>query len=671
MLVQLQHYIARRWPDHAPQDETQQQWLLTDLLGILILLPFCLVGGVWLLLVTDLALLATAWLPLVTILIFSLLLTHRPFHWIIDWEATSPNSASATLSSLAHLSAVLIFGVSAIWIYVITLVVLALTHWWNMRTLIHRVSVINNMLRNLGGYLLGCMLGLQLYAMLGGSHPPLAETLEALKAFVLIGSVVLMRWCWLALMVALPHWLGLRTFNPKALRRYMLFASSIALPDSFAVLMAIIYSQSGFAIYVVLLCGVLLVSQITYRLSQAVEERTQRSRELTQLEQLSLALLEAPPEVASLPSILKTHVPAMFRHEVIEIRLGSEMLLHTPVEAAPLPAEAWAWLQTQRQPQIFRIGQVPPWSKTPLASPLILVPLDLPETGGIALSLLQASSNDQSILPAIHSLATQIMAAVRQAELYSQAVARQRMAQELELAGQIQQSFLPRHLPTLPGWQLSATLRPARETSGDFYDLLTLPNGRLGLLIADVADKGTGAALIMALSRTLLRTYAQEYPERPDLVLNATNQRLIAETDGTMFITLFYAVLEPESGQLCYSNAGHNPPLLLRQNQPLPPERLMRTGIPLGVELEQHWSAKTITLEHGDRLILYTDGITEAQDNRTAMFGFEGLIETVSTCTSCSAATLAQTILAAVAAFVGDAPQSDDLTLVVVTRGPG
>ena len=146
------------------------------------------------------------------------------------------------------------------------------------------------------------------------------------------------------------------------------------------------------------------------------------------------------------------------------------------------------------------------------------------------------------------------------------AQAQQKVTQELAQAGRLQGSFLPIQPPNLPGWEIAVCLRPARSTSGDYYDFIELPNGSMGLVIADVADKGIGAALFMASTRTLLRAYTAEYDSQPDRALAAANHRITTDTHGGLFITLVYAILNPVTGELLYSNAGHNPPLLFHQS---------------------------------------------------------------------------------------------------------
>ena len=246
----------------------------------------------------------------------------------------------------------------------------------------------------------------------------------------------------------------------------------------------------------------------------------------------------------------------------------------------------------------------------------------------------------------------------------------QKVGQELALAWEIQASFLPNTLPDVPGWQLSATLEPARETAGDFYDFIPLPGGRLAILVADVADKGMGAALYMALSRTLIRTYADEYDTQPELVLHAVNRRILRDTQTDLFVTVFYGILDPASGTLTYSNAGHNPPYVLSAEDGSSVQALVRTGIPLGIFEDIPWERRDVQLAPGDMLVLYSDGIPEAQDRQGSFFGEERLLETVQASRGCSAQDVREVLLAQVRRFVGDAPQYDDITLMVLVREP-
>ena len=288
--------------------------------------------------------------------------------------------------------------------------------------------------------------------------------------------------------------------------------------------------------------------------------------------------------------------------------------------------------------------------------------------GGIHLTPDSDPDAAPNLLPAVQSLATQIASALESARVFAQELAHESVARELALAGQIQATFLPDNLPNVPGWQLIAMLKPARETSGDFYDVIPLPSGRLGILIADVADKGTGAALYMALSRTLIRTYAVEYDTQPELTLSAANRRILTDTRAGLFVTVFYGVLDPSSGELIYCNAGHNPPYLLSSRNGNAIQELDRTGVPLGILDDGTWQQGTAHLAPGDVLLLYTDGITEAQNAQEAFFDEERLREIVRASAGRSALDIQDGLIAQVDAFVGDAPQSDDITLMVVVR---
>jgi sigma-B regulation protein RsbU (phosphoserine phosphatase) len=246
--------------------------------------------------------------------------------------------------------------------------------------------------------------------------------------------------------------------------------------------------------------------------------------------------------------------------------------------------------------------------------------------------------------------------------------ANMRMERELALAGQVQASFLPREVVQTTGWEVVAALRPARQTSGDFYDIIPLPNGRLGLLIADVVDKGVGAALFMALSWILIRTYAVEHPTQPELVLSAVNQRVLAETDTGQFVTAFYGILDPATGTLTYCNAGHPPPFLFSAQQGDMAQPLSKTGMALGVIETETWGQAIAQLDPGDALVLYSDGVTDAENAQQASFGRERLKAKVRADRRRSAQEIQDALLTEIQAFVGEATQSDDIALMIVLR---
>ncbi len=248
--------------------------------------------------------------------------------------------------------------------------------------------------------------------------------------------------------------------------------------------------------------------------------------------------------------------------------------------------------------------------------------------------------------------------------------ANRKMARELALAGEVQASFLPSRLPEIPGWDLAVTLQPARETSGDFYDIWPFSDGKLGILIADVVDKGVGAALYMVLSWALIRTYAAEYPAQPELVLRSTNRSLVLDTTAEQFVSVFYGVLDPATGVLKYGNAGHCPPHVLRAGNGRALESLGRTGMLLGIIEDEEWGSSSAELAPGDGLVLYTDGITEATDAQDVLFGKERLLRTLGAPLGRSAREIQDSVLVALNDFVGDTIQADDMALMVLMRTP-
>ena len=262
-----------------------------------------------------------------------------------------------------------------------------------------------------------------------------------------------------------------------------------------------------------------------------------------------------------------------------------------------------------------------------------------------------------------------------QVETELQVQAARKVSQEMVRAGRIQSSFLPEVVPQPAGWQLAVRLEPALQTSGDFYDFIPLPDERLGIVVADVTDKGAGAALFMASCRTLIRTYAEIYPSQPEQVLAAVNRRLLLDTHAGLYITVFYGVLDPALGRLVYCNAGHNPPYLFRAPDGETVQSLPSTGMAIGIMPEARWTQREILLDLQDVLFLFTDGVTEAQDERQALYGEGRLLEAGRLALSAqdehrrAAATVLASVLADIHRFVGGAARSDDLTLMVIRRG--
>jgi len=245
------------------------------------------------------------------------------------------------------------------------------------------------------------------------------------------------------------------------------------------------------------------------------------------------------------------------------------------------------------------------------------------------------------------------------------------VTRELEMAGRIQKDILPEQVPEIPGWEISATLIPARETSGDFYDFIPLTEHKWGIVIADVIDKGMGAALFMALSSTLIRTYASRFPTLPALTLNAVSNRILKDTRGGMFVTAVYCVLEPLTGRVIFSNAGHPPGVLVHTNRVKDRVETMRpTGMALGVSEDASWKQKVYRLNPADILIFYTDGVTEAENEHGISFGEERIWDIVLPLVGSSAKTIQNQLVEEVLTFSKNTPHQDDIAIIVIRRLP-
>jgi ketosteroid isomerase-like protein len=244
---------------------------------------------------------------------------------------------------------------------------------------------------------------------------------------------------------------------------------------------------------------------------------------------------------------------------------------------------------------------------------------------------------------------------------------RARIEQELRVARRIQQASLPEEVPTLDRWEISPLYRPAREVGGDLYDFHLLSEGRLGVVIGDATGKGVPAALVMSTSCGMLQLAAQELDSSsPGEVLSRVNETLFARIPSSMFVTCFYAVLEPESATLRYANAGHNLPYLWHGGAA---EELRARGMPLGLMPGMHYEEKEIVLQEGDSALLYTDGLVEAHDPQREMFGFPRLQALIAE--HAEETSLGEYLLKELYSFVGEGwEQEDDITLLTLRRSP-
>jgi PAS domain S-box-containing protein len=241
---------------------------------------------------------------------------------------------------------------------------------------------------------------------------------------------------------------------------------------------------------------------------------------------------------------------------------------------------------------------------------------------------------------------------------------RERIEQELRVARLIQQTLLPKSLPELEGHKIAVYYQPAREVGGDFYDFLQLPDGRLGLIVGDVSGKGVPAAIVMAITRTMLR--AAYHLSSPGEILEQVNNNLFPDIPPNMFVTCLAVLLDTRTGRLQYANAGHDLPYVRRVDGV---SELRATGMPLGLMPGMSYEQKEITLKPGESVLLYSDGLVEAHSPRREMFGFprmQGLVGAHP-----GGATLIDSLLAELEQFTGEEwEQEDDITLLTLQRFP-
>jgi sigma-B regulation protein RsbU (phosphoserine phosphatase) len=262
----------------------------------------------------------------------------------------------------------------------------------------------------------------------------------------------------------------------------------------------------------------------------------------------------------------------------------------------------------------------------------------------------------------------EMAAAVKQGQ--EEAIERERLERELETAREIQEKLLPHEMPIVSGFEITGTSLPSQQVGGDYFDFLDIGEGQLGIAIADVSGKGIPAALLMANLQASLHAQVFQTGKVADVAYRINNL-LYRSTDAHMFVTFFYGILDKKRSIFTSTNAGHNQPLLFRADGRI--ERLSEGGLILGFQPDVHYDQQTVAIRPGEVIVLYTDGITEAGDPGSEMvagdlFGVERLVGIIQAKLNNSARVIQSAILEAIAEHTHNAPQYDDITLVVIKR---
>jgi serine phosphatase RsbU (regulator of sigma subunit) len=245
---------------------------------------------------------------------------------------------------------------------------------------------------------------------------------------------------------------------------------------------------------------------------------------------------------------------------------------------------------------------------------------------------------------------------------------RQRVEQELQVARRIQQASLPKEVPTLESWQITPYYQPARDVGGDFYDFFDLGESRIGVAVGDATGKGVPAAIAASASCSMLRAVARVLgPFSPGEVLSQVNETLSARIPQNMFVTCFYAILEPESATLSYANAGHDLPYLCRNDGYA--KELRARGMPLGLMPGMGYEEGEVSLSEGNSVLFYSDGLVEAHDPKGEMFGFPRLRALIAEHADEEERSLGELLMEELYSFVGEGwEQEDDITLLTLRR---
>ena len=665
----------------------------SEVLTAIYLAPIAILGIVWLVL-ADSSLPDAQGILLLGLLAVGILIANS--QTAVIYVQIGPKEKLALSSSFGNVlywAGLLLWGPLAIWASLVADVLTTIVASVRMKQLNLNVfwGPFANLLQSLAP-IPGVLIALWLYKLMGGAFPfnsvDAKGWLPALIAIIV--SAVFPSLLMLPIFSFITSLTGAKG-SVSAVAQFVVSAVAFnIIPAPFGMPLALLFVKAGAWSFTAMVIGVVLVNYMAHHLSRTNQRNIQQAQEMNQLEKLGEEILQSPPDGSMLAEIVHKRIKSMFssQMDIIALHLFNDLpdsnfanrfhalnFVHPKPLLAP-DGSVWEMLRQSKDDYLVLKNQTPQGFDT-VYGDAVLVKVFSAEPvsdekeaaciGGIYLLMNKSTSRTIDSLSAVQALASQIASAIYRAQVYEETLAAQKMSQELAFAGQIQASFLPESAPIIDGWSIAATLIPARQTSGDFYDFIELPNGKLGVLVADVADKGTGAALYMALSRTLLRTFAKQYPDDPAEAFRKVNDRLFEDSRADQFVTVFYGILEPATGRFEYCNAGHNPSFLLRVDHDVKHEALSRTGVALGAMEGLTWKTASTSLGKGDILLFYTDGVVEAQNMNDEFFGEDRLVELNGTRDS-SAEEIQMRIIGNLQSFVGEADPFDDITLLTLKR---
>ena len=679
----MERLAVRVWPGITGLPAERRVIAALDVLGAGYYAILSLLGLAWLLAVSDWGVFRSYSLLFLVLLLLAMLFNRFRYFAFTELSYGRTSSVLSSMDGVAGWTAALLLGPVGLWVGVINVVVRFIMDLPGNLQASSRWELLRVELSNLAENTLARLGALAFYRALGGAIPfPSIEVHTVVVALLATAGMILLQQViavpFYVLLAAVVEVIDREVTTFRFLRFVVGKGIMLAVAAPFAVLAAGLYRDYGLWMMLFFFGGLVMVSYLANRSSRSALHIQLQSRMMEGLESLSRALLLAPPDRDRILHAIREHITQGRLHLPgrLEICLfPGEIILHEPVMWPALPEDAWNWLRDHPGAHHFGPAMPLPWNEVETDRSTALVSINDYDSGemvgGIYHSVSARGLIDRQLyliyLPVLNTLADQISLALRRVKGYQQLLQHRRVEEELRLAGDIQGSFLPDHFPELPGWTLSAMLVSARDTSGDFFDFFTLPDGRVGIVLADVADKGIGAALYMALSRAYLRSLALEKDPYPPATLAALNRRILQDTSSDLFVTLVYGMISPGNGRFIYCNGGHPPPLVVRSNPSQPIELLARTGMAVGVTENTEWEEGSIELSPGDYILMYSDGITEAQSDAGEFFGLERLISGVEAMRGRPPAEVREYLIQRVQDFSGDV-QEDDIALLVLCK---